>query len=193
MVILLLGSNGYVGTEFKRQLDSYVTLRYTDIVDENFLREFIRDNGIEFVINCAGYVGNPNVDACDLYIWRLRMPFESVPHKKNLITKLPNYTTVVKAKNSISRLSDFVRCCIESYEKRIPFGIYNVTNGGHVYFPDLCRSIDNSIKRKYVTVDEISEMFVVPRSNCILSNSKLLDTGIEMDDVHTAIEKCGRN
>ena len=59
-MILLLGSNGYVGTEFKRQLDSYITLRYTDIVDENFLREFIRDNGIEFVIICAGYVGwNP--------------------------------------------------------------------------------------------------------------------------------------
>ena len=272
-MILLLGSNGYVGTEFKRQLDSCVTISHIDIVDENFLREFLLDNPIEFVINCAGYVGNPNVDACetqreetfdgnvlfplmvqracsglvalghvstgciyneldpenpgkeyteldkpnfdfssgnssfysgtkslaekllmenseDLYIWRLRMPFESVPHKKNLLTKLPNYTTVVKAKNSISRLSDFVRCCIESYEKRIPFGIYNVTNGGHVYFPDLCRRIDNSIKRKYVTVDEISEMFVVPRSNCILSNSKLLDTGIEMDDVHTAIEKC---
>ena len=64
-MILLLGSSGYVGTEFMRQLDSYVTIKHTDIVDENFLREFIRDNEIELVINCAGYVGKPNVDACE--------------------------------------------------------------------------------------------------------------------------------
>ena len=36
-MILLLGSSGYVGTEFMRQLDSYVTIKHTDIVDENFL------------------------------------------------------------------------------------------------------------------------------------------------------------
>ena len=296
-MILLLGSSGYVGTEFMRQLDSYVTIKHTDIVDENFLREFIRDNEIVLVINCAGYVGKPNVDACetqreetfdgnvlfplmvqracsgiatlghvstgciyneddpenpskeyteldepnfdflhgncsffsgtkalaekllmekqeDLYIWRLRMPFSSVPHRKNIITKFHKFSDVLMAKNSMSRLSDFVRCCIECFIKRVPFGIYNMTNGGHVYFPDFVRDIEKAIyinelsdldidddkyidyeyviEKEYVTQSQLNEVLVVPRSNCILSNSKLLNTGIQMDDVHTAIEKCLR-
>ena len=48
------------------------------------------------------------------------------------------------------------------------------------------------IEKEYVTQSQLNEVLVVPRSNCILSNSKLLNTGIQMDDVHTAIEKCLR-
>jgi dTDP-4-dehydrorhamnose reductase len=273
-MILLLGSNGYVGKEFVRQLSlkdqDFKVLKHQECEDELFLRTFMKDNKIDRVINSAGYVGNPNVDACETqreetfegnvlfpmrikrasegiavyghvstgciynekdpenpvncfteedrpnfdfssgnssfysgtkslaetlltnyenhetYIWRLRMPFEDISHRKNLLTKLQNYSTIIKARNSISRLSDFVRCCLESFEKQIPYGIYNVTNGGSVYFPDLFPKRNDV---KYVSVEEMNKEFRVPRSNCVLSNEKLKSTGIQIDDIDISLER----
>lgn len=70
---LLLGSNGYVGTKF-RQLLTARTLHFRalsrtdcDIYDASALSKCIDASGATFLINCAGYTGKPNVDACELH------------------------------------------------------------------------------------------------------------------------------
>ena len=72
-MILLLGGNGYVGTAFARELTrrgsafrilSRSELDYTDV---GTLRDCLRDTGARFLINCAGYTGRPNVDACEYH------------------------------------------------------------------------------------------------------------------------------
>lgn len=68
-MILLIGSSGYVGSAFKRYFESngieYKTLRVRYIADQDEITSFIKDNNITCVINCAGYVGSPNVDSCE--------------------------------------------------------------------------------------------------------------------------------
>ena len=53
-MILLLGSSGYVGTEFKKQLEKkelkYITLSHRVVLDEVFLRDFLIYNNIKLLI-----------------------------------------------------------------------------------------------------------------------------------------------
>ena len=68
-MILLLGSSGYMGqafaTELRRRGDSFIPLTRKAIsyADFNLLFDFVRKLRPEFIINAAGYPGNPNVDA----------------------------------------------------------------------------------------------------------------------------------
>jgi UDP-glucose 4,6-dehydratase len=72
-VIVLLGSSGYVGAEFIRQLENrslaYACLRRTgcNFYDPTSLAQKIRELRADFLINCAGYTGKPNVDACEMH------------------------------------------------------------------------------------------------------------------------------
>lgn len=72
-MILLLGGTGYVGTTFRRELErrqlpyrnvSRSEINYTDSLT---LEGLIKETRPDFLINCAGYTGKPNVDACELY------------------------------------------------------------------------------------------------------------------------------
>ena len=72
-MIVLLGSGGYVGSEFVRQLEHrafhFACLSRTNCDfyrPESFARK-LKELRAEFVINCAGYTGKPNVDACELH------------------------------------------------------------------------------------------------------------------------------
>jgi dTDP-4-dehydrorhamnose reductase len=70
-MILLLGASGYLGQAFATELTrrnlpftaaSRASLNYADF---GILLNFLRANPIDFVVNCAGYTGKPNVDACE--------------------------------------------------------------------------------------------------------------------------------
>ncbi len=72
-LIVLLGASGYVGSEFVRFFDqraiAYKVLgrRDCDFYDPQLLsRDIAAANG-DFLVNCAGYTGKPNVDACELH------------------------------------------------------------------------------------------------------------------------------
>ena len=70
-MILLLGSTGYVGQAFERDLQqrgwAYTSLsrKQTDYTKFEVLYKFLKANKPEFLVNCAGYTGKPNVDACE--------------------------------------------------------------------------------------------------------------------------------
>jgi UDP-glucose 4,6-dehydratase len=72
-MILLLGASGYVGTAFRKALQEAnqewqpVSRKETHIYDRSALRDRIRSSGADFLINCAGYTGKPNVDACEAH------------------------------------------------------------------------------------------------------------------------------
>jgi dTDP-4-dehydrorhamnose reductase len=72
-VIVILGASGYVGREFARQLESRslpfhcLGRRDCDLYQPGVLSRKLRELKAEFVINCAGYTGKPNVDACELH------------------------------------------------------------------------------------------------------------------------------
>ncbi len=71
-MILLLGSTGYVGTAFERLLESkskkwgtFSSRQISYARKAECIQEF-KERRVTFVINCAGYTGKPNVDACEL-------------------------------------------------------------------------------------------------------------------------------
>ncbi|HSH95168.1 MAG TPA: sugar nucleotide-binding protein [Roseimicrobium sp.] len=71
-MIVLLGASGYVGQAFVAELKArgvvFQTLsrRELDYTRFETLLAFLREKRPEFLINCAGYTGKPNVDACEL-------------------------------------------------------------------------------------------------------------------------------
>lgn len=285
-MIILFGSNGYIGSEFKKQLTElklpvfyWPNAHKTTFQD---LEKWYDESGyplVGAVINAAGYTGKPNVDVCELnkadtiggniilpqiltdwcalndiplghvssgciyqgrredglaftekdepnftfdknngsfysgtkavsekivstwnksYIWRLRIPFEEYNNPRNYITKMINYSKLLRAENSISHKQEFVAACIQTILKKVPYGIYNVTNTGYITTDKLVEKLKNTIAKdkKFELIDEkeLYENFVnARRSNCIMDNSKLLATGIHMRSVDEAIDYCLEN
>lgn len=71
-MILVLGSSGYVGSAFMEHLEYKTKYIYKGIsrselnyYDTQTLIDYIRKYQVSFIINCAGYTGKPNVDACE--------------------------------------------------------------------------------------------------------------------------------
>lgn len=71
-MIVILGGSGYVGSEFCRLLEmkgvpfGCLGRRECNLYDVNELAKHLDDLGATRLINCAGYTGKPNVDACEL-------------------------------------------------------------------------------------------------------------------------------
>ena len=72
---ILVGSSGYIGSAFEQHLTergakfgsiSRDVLDYTKMSPDSDFDKYLRDcdNG-NILINCAGYIGKPNVDACE--------------------------------------------------------------------------------------------------------------------------------
>jgi dTDP-4-dehydrorhamnose reductase len=151
--------------------------------------------------NCSFYSGTkalgeealaglPNV-----YIWRLRIPFNEEENPRNYLTKLMRYSTLLEAENSISQLEEFVAATLACWEKRVPFGTYNVTNPGHVTTREVVDLIQQSgVCRKQFSFFRSEDEFMhlaakTPRSNCVMNSAKLAGVGIEMTEVHEAVAR----
>lgn len=285
-VILLLGGSGYVGSAFRRVLESNnvsyrsISRKEYDYTKRDVLVSLIHNTSTEFVINSAGYTGKPNVDACEshkadcllgnavlpavireacelcdvawghvssgciytglradgrgfnesdpanfcfrtnncgfysgckaigeeclegsehTYVWRLRIPFNHIDSGRNYLSKLLRYERLLDARNSISQLDEFASACLQTWTRRVPFGIYNITNTGSVTAREVVEHLKRELNiNKTFTFFSSEEQFMsmaakAPRSNCVLDNSKILATGIVMSDVHDAITRSLRN
>jgi len=133
----------------------------------------------------------------NVYIWRLRIPFDNLNSPRNYLTKLMTYNTLLQADNSISDLNEFVTATSTMLEINSPFGIYNVTNTGHVSTSgvvELLKKYNLPTKNHKFNFFKTEEEFMhkaakTPRSNCVMDNSKLLNCGIYMSESYEAIEK----
>lgn len=71
-MITLLGATGYVGNAFQKELRSQgmefdvLSRSQINYTDPAILRKYLKERKPEFLINCAGYTGKPNVDACEI-------------------------------------------------------------------------------------------------------------------------------
>ena len=134
--------------------------------------------------------GTPNV-----YVWRLRIPFNNEENPRNYLTKLIRYKTLLAATNSISQLEEFCAATFACWEKRVPFGAYNVTNPGAITTHEVVEHIKKSgvcVKEFTFFKNEDEFMHVAaktPRSNCVMNSEKLARVGIQMTEVHEAVAR----
>lgn len=135
----------------------------------------------------------------EVFVWRLRIPFDNTDNPRNYLTKLMRYDRLLEATNSVSELGEFAAATLACWEKRIPFGTYNVTNPGQVTTRGVVELIRKSgVSRKkfafFSSEDEFMRLAAkTPRSNCVLDPGKLERAGIRLTEVHEAIEKALRN
>jgi len=133
------------------------------------------------------------------YVWRLGIPFSEREEPRNLLWKLQRYPKIYDNVNSISHLGEFVRACLELWDRRAPFGIYNVTNPGAITTRYVVEEIQRILKpsRSFEFWADDEEFYQnaakAPRSNCVLDVSKLLATGLSMRPVEEAIESSLNN
>ena len=175
-----------------------------------------RENGTEFTEadapnftfrqnNCSFYSGTKALgeeilkDAANVYLWRLRIPFNNIESPRNYLTKLIRYENLLEASNSISELNEFVAVTFACWEKHIPFGTYNVTNPGYVTTREVVELIQASgvcskeFKFFKNESDFMKKAAQTPRSNCIMSSAKLAAAGIQMTPVKEAIRQALSN
>ena len=133
------------------------------------------------------------------YIWRPRIPFDEFDHPRNYLSKLQRYPKVYDNVNSISHRSDLARACLDLWERRSPFGIYNVTNPGFVTTRHVVALIEKHLRpaRRFEFWASDEEFYKqaakTPRSNCVLDTGKLLAAGVTIRPVAEAIEDALRN
>jgi dTDP-4-dehydrorhamnose reductase len=151
--------------------------------------------------NCSFYSGTKGLGeevlagVPDVYIWRLRIPFNQVDNPRNYLSKLMRYATLLEATNSISQLDEFVAATFACWEQRVPFGTYNVTNPGQVTTHEVVELIKQTgVSNKAFTFfkdesDFMAKAAKTPRSNCVMTSAKLASVGIRMTEVHEAVER----
>jgi dTDP-4-dehydrorhamnose reductase len=127
------------------------------------------------------------------FIWRLRIPFDECDNPRNYLTKLLRYPRIYENVNSLSHRGDLARACLDLWDRRAPFGTYNITNPGFVTTHDVIGLIREILKpaRTFEFWADDSEFYRLgaktPRSNCVLDVSKLQAAGVPMRPVEDAL------
>ena len=150
--------------------------------------------------NCSFYSGTKAlgeevlIDAERCYVWRLRIPFQRFDHPRNYISKMMNYSRLLNARNSLTYLDDFAQSCLACIHGDVPFGVYNLTNGGSVSTREVIELIKTHLlpeKEFHFFKDEaefMEQAAITPRSNTVLDNTKALNAGLPMRPVRQALE-----
>jgi 3,5-epimerase/4-reductase len=121
---------------------------------------------------------------------RLRMPIDGNKNPRNLITKITNYEKVINEENSVTIIDDLIKATIELI-KRKKTGIYNIVNQGTITHKEILEKYKELVDKnfKYTIIDTKELKTKAGRSNCVLNTDKLKKEGIELMDIHEAIEK----
>jgi 3,5-epimerase/4-reductase len=138
--------------------------------------------------------------ACDLILGdmphvtslRIRMPISDKNNPRNLINKLRGYKQIIDIPNSVTFLDDFVRC-VDWAAHRRPAGIFHITNPEPLSAKQVMQEYqkyDPNHTFDIITGDELDQITLAKRSNCILDTSKLNNAGFHMTPTMEALAKC---
>jgi dTDP-4-dehydrorhamnose reductase len=121
------------------------------------------------------------------YVWRLRMPFNEREAPCNWLWQMQRRGEVSQSIHSLSHVEDCVKACMDLWETRAPFGIYNVTNPGAVTMGSVAAEIQRVLRAR-VRVRAGGDEAAPP--GCMLDCSKLLRAGVHLRPVKEALEDC---
>jgi UDP-glucose 4,6-dehydratase len=168
-------------------------------------KQYTEDDAPDFAFdhnNCSFYSGTKAQseqllrDYENIYIWRLRIPFNHENSPRNYLTKMLNYPTILDLPNSVSHREEFVTSCLKLASLEATPGIYNVTNPGSITASRLFELfIENRPETAYTIgskvyfsdMQEFMSQVKAARSNCVLDTSKTQAAGVLMRPVEEAI------
>jgi dTDP-4-dehydrorhamnose reductase len=138
--------------------------------------------------------------ACDLMLGqmphvttlRIRMPISDQDTSRNLINKLRGYKQVIDIPNSVTFMSDLTRCVKWAADNR-PGGIYHVANPEPLTAARVMKEFQKYVpdhKFEIINEQQLDQLTVAKRSNCILSTEKLVRAGFRMTNSEYALAIC---
>lgn len=143
--------------------------------------------------------------ACDLALGsmgnvatlRIRMPISDKNSPRNLLNKLRGYSQIINIPNSVTFMTDLVRC-VDWFvtNKKFYCGLYHVTNPEPLTAVQIMSEYKKYIPdHQFEIIDEkqLSKLTTAPRSNCILNTDKLSNLGFKMTPSEIALEDCMLN
>jgi len=128
-------------------------------------------------------------------ILRVRMPISDKNHPRNLLNKLRKYNKLIDIPNSMTFMSDFVKCidwCANNHKT----GMYHVTNPGTLTAAQIMSEYKNYVPEhnfEIINESQLGSLTVAKRSNCILNSDKLKADGFHMTSAEDALKACMKN
>jgi len=128
----------------------------------------------------------------NIAVVRLRMPIDTAPGPRNLITKLAGYSQVIDVENSVTIVPDLVEVVGALLERRAT-GVFHATNPGPVRHTQLLalyrRFVNPDHRFTLIAEDELVRRGLATRarSNCILANERLESLGVRMRPSEAAL------
>lgn len=121
---------------------------------------------------------------------RLRMPVSPLNHPRNFINKVKNYRQIIDIPNSMTFLTDLVKC-ISWFANNNLSGIYNVVNPTPLSAVDVMREYQKYRPHEFeiITESQLDQLTVAKRSNCILDGNKLARDGFQMSPTKLILEE----
>jgi dTDP-4-dehydrorhamnose reductase len=125
-------------------------------------------------------------------IARIRMPVDTVPHGRNLITKLAGYAQVIDVENSVTVVDDLVNV-LGALAARRASGVFHVTNPGLLRHRELLAMYREVVdpSHRYTLIEEgelvARGLAAVTRSNCVLADARLAALGITLRPIDVAL------
>ncbi len=132
------------------------------------------------------------------YLWRIRAPFDEVDCDRNYLSKLQRYAKVVDCINSLSHRGDFVKACLDLWQKRAPYGKYNISNVGYIRNSELVGLMQRKLKIQktfeyFADEESFYKEAKAPRSSCVLDVGKLHQAGVRIRSVEEAVDESLHN
>lgn len=136
------------------------------------------------------------------YIWRFHLPFNELDEPHNFLSQLQDAYRLHDVLNSLSHLDECVGACLDLWERRGPFGAYNVVNPGAASTHEVLKMVQRILKparplQLLVYDDDGPNGHDGNNGNgalpeCLLDSSKLLRMGIKLANVQEALERALR-
>ncbi len=126
-------------------------------------------------------------------IARIRMPIDWIPSEQNMIDKLATYPKVIDVENSVTIVDDMVDVFHQLLEKKAE-GIFHVTNPGTLKHREIVslyeEHVDPDHTNEWISNDDLVKQGLATkgRSNNFLASERLKEVGIDMREVHEAME-----
>lgn len=137
---------------------------------------------------CDLAIGNMN----HVSILRIRMPISTHNNQRNLINKLKGYNKIIDIENSMTFMTDLVRC-IDWVAKTSQTGIFNVVNPQPLTAVKIMQEYQKYVPShtfSIISENELDELTIAKRSNCILDSSKLNKAGFYMTPSEISLKDC---
>jgi len=195
MLSILITGKGFIGNSLYEHLKgkhntTIICKKEVDYTDRKTLENFLQNQHFDFLINCSGYTGSPNVDACELNKQECLFYNVSVPSVLNSAC----------INNSIRFINVSSGCIYTGYEKDFTekdepnFGIYNPESSYYSFTKHLCeKALHNTaaitirIRMPFnTTLASKNLIYKILKYNNIID---LPNSGTNTDDLNVFLEK----